>query len=140
MEPMKIDKINTLFICQFCTNTFKDPVILPCFEIICKCDLDKVRSNTNKQEINCPFCEQNHLKPKEGFQIDKRIKELINLEVNKLDFGKTFNNGKRLLKSIEEQINELDKLVQNPNEFITDYFQELKNKSPSTYSLNENAL
>ena len=127
MELMKIDKLNTLFMCQFCKNTFRDPVILPCFEIVCRCDLNKMR--VDDSTINCPFCDQNHTEPKNGFQSDKRIKELINLEVNKLDFGKTFNNGKRLLKDFEERINEFEVLTTKPTESINEYFADIRKKS-----------
>ncbi len=129
MEPMKIDRLNTLFICSFCKNTFREPVILPCFEIICKCDLDQIR--IDRKTVCCPFCDQNHSEPENGFQIDKRIAELIKLEVNKLDFGKTFNNGKRLLSDLEERINELDKLIESPQNYLTEYFSNLKTKSDS---------
>jgi hypothetical protein len=129
MEPMKIDKVNNLFICQFCKKTFRDPVILPCFEIICQHDLDEIRNLNDKKVIKCPFCPQQHHEPLNGFQADKRIKELINLEVNKLDFGKTFNNGKMLLKEFEECINEFENLTHDPNEFIQSYFNLIRQKS-----------
>lgn len=113
--------------CNFCKNTFREPVILPCFEIICKYDLEQIR--IDRKTISCPFCNQNHQEPDHGFQIDRRIAELIKLEVNKLDFGKTFNNGKRLLSDLEERINELDQLIEGPQNFLSEYFSNLKAKS-----------
>lgn len=129
MEPMKIDQINSVFHCNYCKQLFQNPVILPCGEVICRHDLNELTTKTsNGKFIICFFCKKTHQRPKEDFPADRRIVRLMELEVDKLNFGETFEYGKTLLKELEETIEEFESINNNPSNYVNNYFTKLKNQ------------
>ena len=128
MEPMKIEKINNLFNCSFCNELFKVPILLPCGETICQKDLDVLKSSHNDSIINCCFCDKQHHRPPDDFPIIKRIVDLIELGNDRINFGKTFEHGKNLLKDLDRTIKECEFINSEPSYYIYTYLHELKNQ------------
>lgn len=52
----------------------------------------------------------------------------MELEVDKLNFGETFEYGKTMLKELEETIEEFESVNNNPFNFVNNYFSKLKNQ------------
>ncbi len=60
--------------------------------------------------------------------MDKRIVRLMELEVDKLNFGETFEFGKTILKELEETIEEFENVNNNPVSYVNAYFNKVKNQ------------
>jgi MinD-like ATPase involved in chromosome partitioning or flagellar assembly len=52
----------------------------------------------------------------------------MELEVDKLNFGETFEYGKTMLKELEETIEEFEAVNINPANFVNNYFSKLKSQ------------
>lgn len=128
MEPLKIEKINSLFTCTFCNEVFQTPVLLPCGETICQKDLIELQLEASSSTINCCFCYKQHHRPLEGFPVVKRIVDLIELGNDRINFGKTFEYGKNLLKDIDKTIKEFEFIHNDPSYYIYTCLQGLKNQ------------
>ena len=123
---MKIDELKELTKCTHCNETFDVPMVLPCFELICKRHIENNEFKTNNDGfIKCPFCNDEHQIPE---KIDLRIKKLIDLEVNKIDLGKKYSLAKQELMSLDQLVKEFELLNNEPESFIYDYFLEIKTK------------
>ena len=123
---MKIDELKDALKCNHCNETFDVPMVLPCFELICKRHIENNEFKTNNDGfIKCPFCNDEHQIPE---KIDLRIKKLIDLEVNKIDLGKKYSLAKQELMSLDQLVKEFESLNNEPESFIYDYFLEIKTK------------
>ena len=71
------NQVNKLFICQKCNQKYDVPRLLPCGETICSYCVEIIEL-TNSNEIKCPMCEVNHVKPSNGFPLNKAIFNLMN--------------------------------------------------------------
>ena len=115
---MKIDELKELTKCTHCNETFDVPMVLPCFELICKRHIENNEFKTNNDGfIKCPFCNDEHQIPE---KIDLRIKKLIDLEVNKIDLGKKY--------SLDQLVKEFESLHNDSESFIYNYYAEMKAK------------
>ena len=121
---MKIEEFHNLFNCNMCKRQLESPVLLPCGESLCKKDVRELL--VEQDRIRCPFCKREHVQTHEGFPADKRIQRMIELQVNQLDFGPVYNSCKRVLKSLTEHFNEFDTLKENLDEFVLNYYVDLK--------------
>lgn len=81
--------------------------------------------------MSCQFCHQHHSEPIDGFPIDKRTKKMLDLKVNKLDFGKNYRKMNHLLTNLGLKLNELDLLSKDPEFYISNYFLDLRLKVDS---------
>ena len=52
----------------------------------------------------------------------------MELEVDKLNFGETFEYGKTMLKELEETIEEFEAVNINPDNFVKNYYAKLRNQ------------
>jgi len=126
MEPLKIDKLKSLFTCQLCKCQFVNPVILPCGETICEKDIDVYYKKGCTK--NCRFCDKEHCRGKDHFIPAKQIMKLMELGTPQIDFGKTFDYGKNVLKDLDKTIREYELINNDPNNYIYNYFSDLKNQ------------
>ena len=131
--------VQSIFICPLCNSTYESPVVLPCYETICKRHLSElyhttiddpnvITTNLTDEErksneiVKCPFCTEMHQIPVGGFQEDKRVKRLLQLNLDKLDLGEKHHNVKALCESFERELITLNNLNQNPLLFLREYF------------------
>ena len=81
--------LKNIFTCNYCDLILKSPVILPCSESICENHvLELIEGKDYEDKIKCQFCNDEHEIPKKGFPKDQRTAKLINMEFNRMDFGK----------------------------------------------------
>ena len=118
---MKIEKLNKLCYCNYCNQLLLDPITLPCGENICSKDLNEIKDK-------CLFCGEAHAVPKQGFQINRLVKELVDLELNKINLDINYNRRKKALNELELKVTELELVMKNPNDYIYEFFTGLRNK------------
>jgi hypothetical protein len=136
MDTVRLDELSELFNCKFCQKCYENPVMLPCGDKICKSDLLQMYSrkqlnndvNDDLPKLKCPHCEESLIVPKNGFPVDKDMKKLIEIGLNKLDFGQIFSKANESVKSLNKTIAKLERLNSNPQTFINNYYDELKAK------------
>jgi WD40 repeat protein len=107
-------------ICKFkdCNLIFENAITLPCGDSLCKHHLDNLDG-----KFVCQFCDEEHELTKSLFVVNKTIIKLIETCLESIPIrakiGKMF---KELVKLVEEY----EKL--DSDEFIYDYFAEIRNK------------
>jgi len=116
----KLEKMNSLLNCQFCSCIFTDPIVLPCGETVCQVHTEEICAS------KCIFCQKKHTAPQHGFPSNKVLKNQLELEANKLNLiFSQFSDFKRLLADMNKRYQEIEQLSQDPESFISDYFTEL---------------
>ena len=125
VDFLKIDKLKSLFVCQLCKCQYEKPIILPCGEIICEKDLDIFYKNQDSIK-NCKFCDKEHSKSSK-IPAKQTIK-LMELGSHQIDFGKTFEYGKNVLRDLDRTIRDYEQINNDPNNYIYNYFNDLKNQ------------
>ena len=123
MKQMKLERLRELCKCKYCNETLSNPLILPCGENICKRDLKLINSC-----LKCPYCLVTHYKPEAGFQVNNVVQELIGLGLNKLYFGKVFDQAKQSLNEFSAMLKEFELMAESPAIFIDKYFNDLANE------------
>jgi hypothetical protein len=113
--------------CSYCSRIYKDPILLPCEDSICREHLS-ARSVINKNKIKCAKCS-------EEFQVNgHEFKPNIELNNNSIDSQSYLSEEELSLKKILEQsIREFfqfyDEFSQNRSQLdldVFDHYQELR--------------
>jgi hypothetical protein len=80
----KVNKVKASFDCYLCNKLLVDPIVLLCGNCICKTHLNELLTNISRDKSTfiCCICKDEHQIPKNGFMIQKKIQNLINLELN----------------------------------------------------------
>lgn len=128
MNDMKIDKINKLFHCNYCSSVFKEPIVLPCGETVCRKDLAEFTSTST--HIECYFCQQQHMKPSTSheYPVVKQLVTLIELGNHNINLGETFAFGRNLINESSLKITELNSINENKALFLNGFFERLINE------------
>ena len=109
-------------ICSFekCGLYFEHPVTLPCGITVCNEHLDKYVTG---KMFNCEICDEEHLMPKNGFQVNKVLENFLekgfHLDQERKNAKDSFD---KLSKLIEEY-----KSIKSDN-LIYDFFSDIRNK------------
>ena len=125
----KIHTLSKFFKCNICEERLENPVGLPCVETICKKHVNQFLNSSNNFE--CPFCNEKHSLPPNGFPIEKRINEMLNYQIDKIDFhniNPKFKECRKALNELNCQIDELKMIEENPEGFICNYFEKIINQ------------
>jgi len=86
----KIDQVKSSFDCDVCNKLFVDPIVMPCDNVVCKTHLDKLLANLSKENyfFICEICQEEHYIPKNGFEINNRLKNFMKIELNEFEPSK----------------------------------------------------
>ena len=125
----KINSISNVFKCNFCNAQLEDPIHLPCFETICRKDSEKLLGSADT--FQCTFCEQTHTRPVNGFPSDKRLKNLLDLQLNQINFAKMFTHYDACifdLSQLNAQLDTIESIEKEPDDFIYSYFEDIINQ------------
>jgi chromosome segregation ATPase len=111
---------NTLA-CSYCGKTLQSPVTLPCGITICKHHIIE-----EEKQFDCIECDRIHPIPSEGFQINKKLDQLLKSELNNLYFGEEYQTAVDALKNLEKSIDSYRLLKQDPSYELDKVFGNLK--------------
>ena len=128
------DDFDEVFKCSYCNCLLESPVILPCSETICERHVNEIVTNgiipgdNTIRSIKCNSCNDDHPIIKHGFPRDKRVAKLLARGFHRMNFGETHSKATNSCKLLTETIDKLKKLTDDPNGFITEYFNNLNNQ------------
>lgn len=102
-------ELTSLIKCEECNQIYEDPVILPCHMTICS------KHQTKTKTYQCKNCNQDHIRPENGYPSDKKALKLIEMRtfINKeqINFGPEHQYARDVLKTLENLILETDLLT-----------------------------
>lgn len=113
--------INAIKCCN-CKQILKSPIILPCGHSIC----NKHVSEKGLIEIYCYECLKCFKIPKDGFNPNTVLDQIIELQIARLDLGKNYNQAKDSCRKLGSKLDASDTLRSDPMYFIFETINELK--------------
>ncbi len=126
---------NSCFECDICSGLLVNPVVMPCGNVICVAHMELL-SNCSKLLTNlcdekktfiCGICKEEHLIPKNGFAINHRLKNLVDLELNNnQDRSPLFLEFQKEIDLAKENMRKLGQLEKKAENFIFDYFKNIQ--------------
>ena len=128
---LKVDQIKNFFDCDECNKLLVDPIVLACGSVVCKSHTAFLENKCNEKVFNCGLCNDTHSIPENGFVVNKRIQNLLTIELNALKVlnkvkSPVFNDCKNEIKKAEEQIATIEPLEKNSELYIYEYFEDIK--------------
>ena len=79
-----------------------------------------------KNTFVCEICQEEHFIPKNGFVVPNRLKELLNVELNKLEPSPMFDECRKELEEAKDSVLKIEQLETNPESYIYDHFEDIK--------------
>ena len=123
------DKFRDLLVCKYenCNKYFEEPVVLNCGKLICKVHIDDLLqiNNIENEKFNCKMCKKQHDIDKENFIIHQDMVEFLKENSHLNDKQKEI---KKLFEQFEITVNNLNRIVDNPLNYLHDYITDLKRK------------
>ena len=108
----RIEKFKQLFKCKVCLNLLEDPVLLPCEETVCRAHSENICAKS------CSFCDQEHPMPENGFTPNKMVREMIELEVNKISLSSpSYDQSKKTVDEIAALKAKIDLIINDEKIF-----------------------
>lgn len=120
------DLLNENLLCKICSKRYRDPVMLPCAEIVCNnCILDYIEEHLsdNNGQFECFMCEEDHLIPAKGFPKSKTIQQILELKAEQVDKGVFVEKFKADVKQCMDEINEIRSSLESKEDIVKDYFE-----------------
>lgn len=88
--------------------------------------------DTKNQQTNnmfkCQVCSEEHRVPKEGFVVNKRIQQVVDIKFNALKLNPVYDECKKEIEKAEEKLAEFRGLKKNSQGYTEEYFEEIKRK------------
>jgi chromosome segregation ATPase len=105
-----------------------DPVTLLCGYSVCKRHLDDLLENTPKEinKFECQLCKKKHCIPEDGFAINKRIQNGLNIKLSTLKVNPVYEECKTEINEAKNNIQKIENLENDPENYSFEYFEELK--------------
>ncbi len=86
--------------------------------------MGKLNANINKFE--CELCKEKHCIPEKGFAINRRIQNGLDIKLNSLKLNSVYEECKKKINEAKYQIQKIEILEKNPENYVFEYFEELK--------------
>ena len=116
-----MDRIQKAIKCWNCLQVLDSPVLLPCFDSICRKHV-----NQSENSIRCEKCGSEHNIPKDGFPTNKALAEIIEAEIAQIDYGQVHNNAKKSCQSVADAIKDFNVILEEPQKVTHEAIVELK--------------
>ena len=108
------------FTCSHCKETYMDPVFLTCCgENVCKKHIDDLLLQT--ENVLCMFCDK--ALPRQEFQINKVLKNLIDRELHTVTIDRKYED---VLEQLKKKISQIENMHVDPENVIYTKISELK--------------
>jgi ubiquitin len=118
---------NNKIYCGFCSEILEQPIRLPCGKYICK-------AHENEWERReCILCSPTHSIPENGWEIDKKVQDMVNLiktTQSNLSQYLYYKEAVELVKNYE-----FERYKLNPTYLIDEYYSELMIDVDSRYEI-----
>ena len=122
----KIDQVKNLWDCEQCNRLIVDPVTIVCGYSVCKKHLDELLENSMEDnKFKCELCHEEHSIPEKGFVINRRIQKQLEIQLNKFKPSQAFENCKRELNDVKDNVVKIEALEKDPETYIYEYFEEI---------------
>jgi ERCC4-related helicase len=84
--------------------------------------------NTPKEinKFECQLCKKKHCIPEDGFAINKRIQNGLNIKLSTLKVNPVYEECKTEINDAKNNIQEIENLEKDPENYSFEYFEELK--------------
>ena len=125
----KVEKIKNSLDCDVCKQLLVDPMVMSCGKFFCKSHLTELLMNNTSNRKNtfiCGICLEEHFIPNNGFVVNDRLQELVDLQLNKLKPSAMFEECKKELENAKENVVKIELLEKNAENYIYDYFENIK--------------
>jgi hypothetical protein len=111
--------------CKLCYQLLEKPVLLPCGNVICQ--KHQHESQENQSGIYCTVCDLNHeIPPNGGFVRIIPLENLINQNIDHIDFGEEYQLAYEKLNSFSDLLKRFEQLKNDPEYVISAKISELK--------------
>ena len=121
MAQLNLEKFKTMFNCKYCSNLIDNPITLPCGESVCIIHQNEIIQN------ECKFCDAKH-HIENGFQVNRVLNDMLEMEINKIKFSPKYDACKEAIEEVKNNLNEIDQIKNDPENFLYEYFAEIKRK------------
>ena len=123
----KIDQVKGLLDCEQCLQLLVNPITIPCGYSVCKKHLDELLENSMEEnKFQCVLCQRQHVVPTEGFVINRRLQDALEIELNKFKPSQVYENCKMELNDSKDNVAKIEALEKDPEFYIYEYFEEIK--------------
>ena len=120
----KLENLKRHYNCDLCQEMLIDPVALPCCgHFVCQ---RHVKNFAKK--IKCMICQDSYQLPKGGLAVNKRMKSGLDVELDSLRAEPIYEECGKLLDELERSAVKLQTVIIEPEEFLNDHFEKIKNK------------
>jgi hypothetical protein len=126
MDLTRIDDVNDIIKCPLCSNSYSNPITLPCGDTICFEHLED-HSYTKDRKFMCDICNKFHTLPDEGFPKNKAIEKMLKIRLDKLDRGESYKNAKASFEKFNSKFKSYEEINNDPDNYINDYFSNMIN-------------
>lgn len=120
------EKLQKLTLCEYCKHKFKNPVILPCGESICRRHVhDMFRcTDEDRSRIFCFFCGEEHYYDHEkGYPPNKLLQGLIEIEMEKSEIR--YEEARHLCDRLRSDILEIEQIQESPSNYLIEHFNKV---------------
>ena len=108
--------------CKYCNKIYTEPITLICGDNICKQHLEELIPKTSaSNKFNCPLCDEENTN--HNFKINKLIEALIKRELHEFKLNPL---NELTLHNLKIEINNLEKILNDPENYIYEELNELK--------------
>lgn len=108
-----MNKLSSAIKCKNCCEILSSPVLLPCGHSICA-----HHTNTTDKSIRCGKCGIGHTIPKTGFYPNQDLAEVIDSNVDKIDFGNVHYEARKSCERLQNMIDQTNCFLSDPYSVI----------------------
>ncbi len=116
--------MDAILTCKFknCNRYYLKPVTLPCGFNLCE---EHLMHFNYGERFDCEFCNETHEIPEFGFSNNSDLTRLLNLNLHLNQKQQALSS---LLEELSKLLKEIDLTIQDPDNFLFDYFYEIRNE------------
>ena len=126
---MDINLIRKLVTCDKCGQFMDAPIILPCSNIFCKSHVDELQLDKSVNSFKCYFCNKKHDIPENGFEIYKKLKQMVESRAHLSDYELDLENKLEVLyKNVSDLQTYIEKSDKDSEAFLAEKIGSIKSK------------